>query len=53
MHVRKYKTVLVSGFHAVEFRIPVRDSSFFFIGTWISDSNRLWDCGFLELVSGF
>ena len=31
MHVRKYKTVLVSGFHAVDFRIPVRDSSFFLL----------------------
>ena len=30
MHVRKCKTVLVSGFHAVDFRIPVRDSSFFY-----------------------
>ena len=53
MHVTESKTVLDSGFHAVGFRIPVLDSSFFFIGTWISFSNRLWDSRFLELESGF
>ena len=54
MHVRECKTVLESGFHAVDFQIPVLDSSsFFLIGTWISDSNCLWDSGFLELDSGF
>ena len=25
----------------------------FVSGTWILDSNRKWDCGFLELYSGF
>ena len=30
MDVRKCKTVLVSGFEAVDFRIPVQDSSFFY-----------------------
>ena len=31
MHVRECKTVLDSGFHAVDFRIPVQDSSFFLL----------------------
>ena len=30
MHVRECKTVLESGFHAVDFQIPVLDSSSFF-----------------------
>ena len=45
-HVRESKTVLDSGFHAV-------DSRFFVSGTWVLDSNRQWDSGFLQLYSGF
>ena len=53
-HVREPKTVLDSEFHAVDFQIPVLDSSFFLeIRTWISDSNCWWDSGFIELDSGF
>ena len=29
------------------------DSGFLVCGTWIPDSNRQWDSGFLELYSGF
>ena len=51
-NIRKSKTVLDSGFYAADSRlrysIPVSDS-----GTWILDSNRQWDSGFLELYSGF
>ena len=51
-NIRKSKTVLDSGFYAADSRlrysIPVSDS-----GTWILDSNRQWDSGFLELNSGF
>ena len=43
---RKSKTVLDSGFHAV-------DSGSFVSTTWIPDSNRQWDFRFLELYSGF
>ena len=39
-------TLWISGF---QYWIP----HFFKIGTWISDSNRLWDSGFIELDSGF
>ena len=53
-HEREPKTVLDSGFHAVDFQIPVLDSSFFKkIGTWISDSSCWWDSEFIELDSGF
>ena len=45
-HVREFKTVLNSGFYAV-------DSWFFVSGTWIPDSNNKWDSGFLELYSAF
>ena len=34
-------------------RIPVLDCGFFVCGIWISDSNRWWDTGFLELYYGF
>ena len=37
------KTVLDSGFHAVNFGFQVLESSFFVRGTWISDFNRYWD----------
>ena len=51
-NIRKSKTVLDSGFYDADSRlrysIPVSDS-----GTWILDSNRQWDSGFLELYSGF
>ena len=43
---RKSKTVLDSGFHAV-------NSGSFVSTTWIPDSNRQWDSGFLELYSGY
>ena len=45
-HVRKTKRVLDSGFHSL-------DSGFFASGTWIQDSNRSRDSGFLELNSIF
>ena len=34
---------------ALRFRIPGSESEFFVIGTWLPDSNRWWDTGFLEL----
>ena len=47
-HVRREsKTVVDSGFHAVDSRFQVLDSGFFVSETWIPDS------GFLELFSGF
>ena len=46
-------TVLDSGFHAVDSGFEVLDTSFIVNGSWISDSNRKWDCGFLELYSVF
>ena len=63
---RESKTVLDSGFHAVDSGFQVLDSSLFLIGTflnffyyyfisfvigsWILDSNRKWESGFLEMV---
>ena len=38
-HVREYKTVLDSGFHAVDSGFQLPDSRTFFSGTWIPDSN--------------
>ena len=38
-HVREYKTVLDSGFHAVDSGFQLPDSRPFFSGTWIPDSN--------------
>ena len=35
------------------FRILSTGFRFFVSGTWIPDSNPLWDSGFLELYSGF
>ena len=54
-HVKESKTILDSGFHVVDsgFRIPITGFQIFFSWTWIQDSNRLWDSGFLELFSGF
>ena len=52
-HVRESKTVCDSGFHAVDSRFQVLDSRFFISGTWILDSNRQWNSGFLQLYSGF
>ena len=47
-HVRREsKTVVDSGFHAVDSRFQVLDSGFFVSETWIPDS------GLLELFSGF
>jgi len=40
-------TELVHVLQCLIYRIPV-----FVSGTWILDSNRLWDPGFLELFSG-
>ena len=40
------------GFHAVESGFQVMDSRLL-SGTWISDSNRWGNSGFLELYSGF
>ena len=40
-------TELVRVLQCLIYRIPV-----FVSGTWILDSNRLWDPGFLELFSG-
>ena len=31
------------------FRIPGSESEFFVSGTWLPDSSRWWDTGFLEL----
>ena len=38
---------LTSAYH------PMKGFRFFVSGTWIPDSNPLWDSGFLELYSGF
>ena len=45
-HAREPKTVLDSGFHAVDFRVPGTGFLVLFIGTWISDSSCWWDSGF-------
>ena len=42
-------TVLDWGFHSIDYVFQVLD----FSGTWILDSNRLWDSRFFELYSGF
>ena len=34
---------------SLRFRIPGSESKFFVSGTWLPDSNRWWDTGFLEL----
>ena len=47
------KTVLDSGFNAVDSRFQVLDSGFFVSGTWILDSKLDWDSGFLGLYCGF
>ena len=44
--IRESKTVLDSGFHAVDSRFQQLDSGFFVSGTWISDSNRKCDPDF-------
>ena len=41
-----------SGFRAVDSGFQVLDSKFFYSGTWILDSNRYWDSGFLKMYSG-
>ena len=46
LHVRKYKTVLDYGLHAV-------DSGIFVSGTWIPDLHLQWGSEFLEPNSGF
>ena len=50
---RESKTVMDSRFHTVASGLQVMDSEFFVSRTWILDSNRLWDSGFLKLYSGF
>ena len=40
-HVRESKTVLDSGFQAL-------DSGLFASGTWIPDLNRYWDSGLFD-----
>ena len=55
-HVRESQTIfdLDSGFHAMDSGFQVLDSGWFFVsGTWIPDSDRKWNSGFLELYSGF
>ena len=47
------KTVLVSGFHAVDSGLKLLDSRFLISGTWILDYNHKRDSGILELNSGF
>ena len=37
---KKYKKVVDSGFHEVDFGFPVMDCGFFVSGTWNPDSNR-------------
>ena len=44
--------MLDSGFRAVDSGFQVLDSKFFYSGTWILDSNRYWDSGFLKMYSG-
>ena len=48
-YVRESKTV--SRIHFVNSGFQVLDSGLSVSGTWIPDSNRLWDSGFLELYS--
>ena len=52
-HVRDPRTVLDSGFHAVNSRFQVLDSRLLISGTWIQDCNRWWVSRLLELYSGF
>ena len=40
-HIRKSKTVLDSGFHAVDSGLQVLDSGFYVGGPWIPDSNTV------------
>ena len=49
--VRESNTVLNSRFHAVNSGFQVLDFGFFVSGTWISDSIREWNSGFLGLYS--
>ena len=51
-HVRDPRTVLDSGFHAVNSRFQVLDSRLLISGTWIQDCNRWWLSRLLELYSG-
>ena len=48
--VRESKTVLDSGFHAMDSGLQVLYSGFFISGTWILHSNRQWDSGFLDSI---
>ena len=43
------KTAWDSGFHAMNSGFQVPDSGFLVSGTWIPNSSRLWDYGFLEM----
>ena len=51
-HVRDPRTVLDSGFHAVNSRFQVLDSRLRISRTWIQDCNRWWLSRLLELYSG-
>ena len=53
LHIRESKTVLDSGFHAVDSGFQVPMLRVFVSGTWIPHSNLKWDSGSLELYSGF
>ena len=54
-HLRESKTVLDCGFHRVDsgFQVLKSGTPVFVSRTWILDSNRQCDSGFLELYSGF
>ena len=54
LHVKESKTVLDSKFHSLESGSP--DTAFQIprvSGSWVQDSKRYWDSGFLELYCGF
>ena len=50
-HVRKCRTVLDSGFHAVDSGFQVLHSGVFVRGTWILDSDPLLDPYFLSCIA--
>ena len=52
-YVRKCKTAMDSGFHAVESKFHILNIGYLVIEAWIPDFNRQRDSKFLELNSGF